>query len=77
MTEKPICGYCGLTEDWHQPSDHPFDAVGGSLGRIDPRFGMPADMPPRQKLMLGSGLSVAAWAAMILAICAAVRFIRF
>lgn len=38
MTEVPICGHCGLPEKWHQPQDHAFDAVGGSLQRIDPRF---------------------------------------
>lgn len=29
----PICGYCGRTQANHEPNDHPFDAVGGSLGR--------------------------------------------
>ena len=31
--DTPLCGYCGRTQANHEPNDHPFDAVGGSLGR--------------------------------------------
>lgn len=27
----PICGYCGLSQASHNPNDHIFDAVGGSI----------------------------------------------
>jgi hypothetical protein len=37
----PVCGYCNRTRARHEPNDHVFDAVGGSLPAIDPRNGPP------------------------------------
>lgn len=43
IKDEPICSHCGYPEKWHGAGeDHLFDAVGGSLGFIDPAFSEPA-----------------------------------
>lgn len=39
----PVCGYCNRTQAQHDPNDHVFDAVGGSLSAIDWRNGPPPE----------------------------------
>ncbi len=65
----PVCGYCNRTQAQHEPNDHVFDAVGGSLSAIDWRNGPPpigafAPVPLGERIAKGAlmaGLSIACW----------------
>jgi hypothetical protein len=66
---KPVCGYCNLTEADHEGQNHVFDAVGGSLSAIDWRngpppigvFAAPSARVFVAKCALIAALSVACW----------------
>lgn len=64
----PVCSYCNRTEARHEPNDHVFDAVGGSLKAIDPRNGPPrlSRVEPKDtpQAWAGRARRIAAYAAM-------------
>lgn len=68
--EVPICGHCGLPVKWHQAQDHAFDAVGGSLKQVDPRFSEPREADRkwlrRKRAAFILSANVALWGALIL-----------
>lgn len=81
---EPVCSYCNHTEDRHEPADHPFDAVGGSLSAIDLRCGPPpigvlAPVDIREWVAKGlfiAALALIAWGGFVVAGLAALHAIQ-